>query len=68
MTDLRQWQPVSRYGVSPAPASADPVEVIRGDGTAHLAVYVGGLWREAGRPTQTLDLMANRIAFWRVVP
>lgn len=68
MTDLRPYTPVSRYGISPSPDTEAQIEVIREDGTAHLAIHVGGLWREAGRPTQTLDLMANRIAFWRVVP
>lgn len=65
--DLRPWQPMSRYGVSPMPASADPVEVLRDSGNVHVAIYSGNLWRDANRPTQTLNTMTDRIAFWRAL-
>jgi hypothetical protein len=63
--DLRPWHPISRYGVSPMPTSSDPVEVIRDSGVVHLAIYAGNLWREQARPTQTLNTLVDRVAFWR---
>lgn len=63
--DLRPWHPMSRYGVSPTPLHGDPVEVLRESGVAHLAMYVGNLWRDEARPTHSLNTLNDRVAFWR---
>lgn len=61
---LRPYNPVSRYGVSPMPDDSVPVEIVRDSGAVMVAEWRGQLWY-AG--TKLVDVIVDRVAFWRYV-